>query len=40
MTITVAEAAGMPEAWIAARKRDDKGNLVLGLDYPTVIPFP
>ena len=34
-----AEAAGMPEAWLAARKRDANGNLVLGLDYPTVVPF-
>lgn len=39
VTLTLAEAAGMPEAWIAARKRDDQGNLVLGLDYPTVVPF-
>jgi hypothetical protein len=36
---TPAEAAGMPAAWIAARKRDAAGNLVLGMDYPTVIPF-
>ena len=35
VTITPAEAAGMSEAWIAARKRDDQGNLVLGMDYPT-----
>lgn len=39
VTITVAEAAGLPDAWIAARKRDPQGNLVLGLDYPTVVPF-
>jgi len=39
VTITVAEAAGLPESWLAARKRDDQGNLVLGLDYPTVVPF-
>ncbi len=39
VTITPAEAAGMPESWIAARKRDDQGNLVLGLDYPTYVPF-
>ncbi len=39
VTITPAEAAGMPEAWITARKRDDKGNLVLGMDYPTIVPF-
>jgi thimet oligopeptidase len=39
VTITPAEAAGMPEAWIAARKRDDQGNFVLGMDYPTILPF-
>jgi len=39
VTITPAEAAGMPESWIAARKRDDQGNFVLGLDYPTYLPF-
>ena len=39
VVLTPAEATGMPEAWIAARKRDANGNLVLGLDYPTVVPF-
>jgi thimet oligopeptidase len=39
VTISPAEAAGMSEAWIAARKRDDQGNLVLGMDYPTYLPF-
>jgi len=39
VTITPAEAAGMPEAWLKARKRDDQGNLVLGMDYPTIVPF-
>ncbi|MGH6610974.1 MAG: M3 family metallopeptidase, partial [Burkholderiaceae bacterium] len=39
VVLTPAEAAGMPEAWIAARKRDANGNLILGLDYPTVVPF-
>jgi thimet oligopeptidase len=39
VTITLAEAAGMPEAWIAARKRDDEGNLVLSMDYPTWAPL-
>ena len=33
------EAAGMPDAWVAARKRDEAGQLVLGMDYPTVVPF-
>lgn len=39
VVLAPAEAAGMPEAWLAARKRDANGNLVLGLDYPTVVPF-
>lgn len=39
VVLTPAEAAGMPEAWLAARKRDANGNLVLGLDYPTIVPF-
>ena len=30
---------GMPEAYLAARKRDAEGNYVLGLDYPSYIPF-
>ncbi|MDQ2780469.1 MAG: Zn-dependent oligopeptidase [Pseudomonadota bacterium] len=37
--ITPEEAAGMPEAWVSARKRNDAGQLVLGMDYPTVLPF-
>jgi thimet oligopeptidase len=39
VVVTPAEAAGLPEDWMKARKRDDAGNLVLGLDYPTVVPF-
>jgi thimet oligopeptidase len=39
VVLTPAEAAGMPVTWLAARKRDANGNLVLGLDYPTVVPF-
>ena len=39
VTITPAEADGMPEPWKAARKRDDSGNFVLGMDYPTYVPF-
>ncbi len=37
--LSVEDAAGMPEAWLAARKRDSEGRLVLGMDYPTVVPF-
>ena len=39
VTFTPAEMEGMPEAYLQARKRDDKGNYVLGLDYPSYIPF-
>ena len=39
VTLAPSEAAGVPEAWLAARKRDANGNLVLGLDSPTVVPF-
>ena len=39
VVLTPAEVAGMPESWIAARTRDAEGNFVLGLDYPTYIPF-
>ena len=39
VVLTPAEAAGLPESWLAARTRDAEGNLVLGLDYPTVVPF-
>ncbi len=39
VTLTVEEAAGMPADWLAARKRDAEGRLVLGMDYPTVVPF-
>jgi thimet oligopeptidase len=39
VVLTPVEAAGMPDAWLAARKRDASGNLVLGLDSPTVVPF-
>jgi thimet oligopeptidase len=39
VVIAPAEAAGLPESWLSARKRDAEGNLVLGLDYPTVVPF-
>jgi thimet oligopeptidase len=39
VTITPAEAAGMPRAWLDARKRDDKGNIIVTLDYPSYVPF-
>jgi len=33
------EMAGMPESYVAAQKKDEKGNYVLGLDYPAYVPF-
>src|SRR5450759_3581654 len=33
------EMKGMPEAYIAVQKQDEKGNYVLGLDYPAYFPF-
>ncbi|QJR15640.1 M3 family metallopeptidase [Usitatibacter palustris] len=39
VTFTAAELEGMPEAYVKARKPDDKGNYVLGLDNPTYQPF-
>jgi thimet oligopeptidase len=39
VTVTEAQAAGLPPAWMAARRRNDAGQLVLGMDYPTVLPF-
>jgi thimet oligopeptidase len=39
VTLSLAEAAGMSEAWLTARKRNEQGQLVLGMDYPTVLPF-
>lgn len=39
VTVTAAEMAGMPEAYVKAQKQDDKGNYVLGLNYPAVVPF-
>ncbi len=39
VTLSAEEAAGMPESWLAARKRNAEGQLVLGMDTPTVVPF-
>ena len=33
------EMAGLPQAYLDARKRDEQGNYVLGLDYPSFFPF-
>jgi thimet oligopeptidase len=39
VTMSPADVAGMPESWIAARKKDGKGDFDLGLDEPTYVPF-
>ena len=39
VTLPVADAAGLPEDWLAAQQRDASGRLVLRMDYPTVGPF-
>lgn len=40
-TVAVApqEVQGLPDEWIAARKRDAEGRLIVTLDYPTYLPF-
>ena len=39
VTFTPAEMEGLPEAYLKARKRDEAGNYVLGLDQPSYTPF-
>jgi thimet oligopeptidase len=39
VTMSPADVAGLPEAWIAEQKKDANGNYVLGLDYPAYVPF-
>jgi thimet oligopeptidase len=39
VTFSPAEMAGMPEAYLKGKTKDDKGNYVLGLDYPSFFPF-
>jgi thimet oligopeptidase len=39
VTFTPDEMAGMPEAYLKDKKRDEKGNYLLGLDYPSFFPF-
>jgi thimet oligopeptidase len=33
------EMKGLPESYLAARRRDDKGNYLLGFEYPEFEPF-
>jgi thimet oligopeptidase len=39
LTFTPAEMEGLPESYLKTKKRDDSGNYVLKLDYPSYIPF-
>lgn len=39
VTFTPEEMAGMPEAYVKAQKKDDKGNYVLDLKSPAYVPF-
>jgi thimet oligopeptidase len=39
VTFTAQEMQGMPESYLKSRKPDEKGNYVLGLDYPSYFPF-
>lgn len=39
LVFTPAEVKGLPPAYLAAAKRDDKGNYLLGFDYPSYTPF-
>ncbi|MFC5475268.1 M3 family metallopeptidase [Paraherbaspirillum soli] len=39
LTFTPAELQGLPAAYLARAKRDDKGNYLLGFEYPDFKPF-
>lgn len=39
VAMSAAEVQGLPEAWIKERKRDAQGNYLVGLDYPSYLPF-
>jgi thimet oligopeptidase len=39
LTFTPTELQGMPAAYLARAKRDDKGNYLLGFEYPDYKPF-
>ena len=39
VTFTPEEMAGLPEAYVKAQKKDDKGNFVLDLKSPAYVPF-
>jgi len=39
LTFTPAECEGLPQSWLDRVARDEKGNIVVGFDYPDYIPF-
>ena len=39
LTFTPDEVQGLPDSYLAHAKRDDKGNYLLGFEYPDYIPF-
>ncbi len=39
VAMSEAELKGLPEAWLKDRKRDAQGRVLVGLDYPSYIPF-
>ncbi|HEV7569996.1 MAG TPA: M3 family metallopeptidase [Thermoanaerobaculia bacterium] len=39
VTFTPDECAGMPQSYLDRVPRDDRGNIVVGFDYPDYVPF-
>ncbi len=39
VTFLPAEVQGLSESYLVSKKKDEKGNYVLGLDYPSYVPF-
>src|SRR5947209_3070829 len=39
VTFTPAECVGLPQSYLDRVPRDDRGNIVLGFDYPDYVPF-
>ncbi len=39
LTFSPEETAGLPAAWLERVKRDERGNAVIGFDYPEYVPF-
>ena len=39
LVFTPAEMKGLPQSYLDKTKRDDKGNTVLGFEYPEYVPF-